>query len=84
MEVMIRNYKANRIGETALEKREREKLVLALFQEEGERWQKEERSAREKINKDEETLITLILINNPTQCRYTNTHAHILTQKLYS
>ena len=53
MEVMIRNYKANRIGETALEKREREKLVLALFQEEGERWQKEERSVREIINKDE-------------------------------
>ena len=39
---------------------------------------------KEKKNKDEETLITLILINNPTEYRYTNTHAHILTQKLYS
>jgi hypothetical protein len=33
MEVVIRKYKANKSGKKALEKRDREKLVLALFQE---------------------------------------------------
>ena len=54
MEVMIKNHKPNRSGKKAVEKREREKLVLALFQKEGERWRKEERAARE-IKKDEKT-----------------------------
>ena len=38
MEVVLRNYKPNRSEKKALEKRNREKLVLALFEEEGERW----------------------------------------------
>ena len=37
MEVVIRNYIDNRSGKAALAKRDREKLVLALFLEEGER-----------------------------------------------
>ena len=44
MEVVIRNYIDNRSGKTALAKRDREKLVLALFLEEGERC----RTLREK------------------------------------
>ena len=51
MEVMIKNHKPNRSGKKAVEKRER---VLALFQKEGKRWRKEERTARE-IKKDEKT-----------------------------
>ncbi|CAL8344042.1 unnamed protein product [Arctogadus glacialis] len=54
MEVVIRNYKANRSGKRALEKRDREKLVLALFQEEGERCRALLRLAREIITNDEE------------------------------
>ena len=37
MAVVIRDYIDNRSGKTALAKRDREKLVLALFLEEGER-----------------------------------------------
>jgi hypothetical protein len=37
MAVVIRDYIDNRSGKTALEKKAREKLVLALFLEEGER-----------------------------------------------
>jgi hypothetical protein len=43
MEVVIRNYKPNRSGKKPLEKRDREKLVLALFEEEGERLEKRDR-----------------------------------------
>ena len=54
MEVVIRNYKPNRSGKKALEKRDREKLVLALFEEEGERWRALQRVARKIITKQEE------------------------------
>ena len=53
MEVVIRNYKPNRSGKKALEKRDREKLVQALFEEEGERWRTLHRVDREIITKDE-------------------------------
>ena len=53
MEVVIRNYKPNRSGKKPLEKRDREKLVLALFEEEGERW-RALRVARRIITKKEE------------------------------
>ncbi|XP_059915873.1 uncharacterized protein LOC132463610 [Gadus macrocephalus] len=49
MEVVIRNYIDNRSGKTALAKRDREKLVLALFLEEGERCRTLQRVAGEKI-----------------------------------
>ena len=45
MEVVIRNYIDNRSGKTASAKRDREKLVLALFLEEGERWRTLQRVA---------------------------------------
>ena len=54
MEVVIRNCKPNRSGKKALEKRDREKLVLALFEEEGERWRALQRVARKIITKEEE------------------------------
>ena len=54
MEVVIRNYKPNRSGKKPLEKRDREKLVLALFEEEGERWRPLQRVARKIITKKEE------------------------------
>jgi hypothetical protein len=54
MEVVIRNYKPNRSGKKPLEKRDREKLVLALFEEEGERWRALQRVARKIITKKEE------------------------------
>ena len=53
IEVVIRNYKSNRSGKKALEKRDREKLVQALFEEEGERWRTLHRVDREIITKDE-------------------------------
>ena len=49
MEVVIRNYKDNRNGKKALAKRDREKLILALFLEEGERWRTLQRVAGEII-----------------------------------
>ena len=53
MEIVIRNYIENRSGKTASTKREREKLVLALFEEEGERWRSLKRVARQIITLDE-------------------------------
>ena len=47
MEVVLRNYKPNS-GKRALEKRDREKLELALFEEEGERWRALQRVARKR------------------------------------
>ena len=52
MEVVIRNYIDNRSGKTALAKRDREKLVLALFLEEGERCRTLQRVAGEIIAKN--------------------------------
>ena len=52
MEVVIRNYIDNRSGKTALAKRDREKLVLALFLEEGKRWRTLQRVAGEIIAKN--------------------------------
>ena len=49
MEVVIRNYIDNRSGKTASAKRDREKLVLALFLEEGERWRTLQRVAGDII-----------------------------------
>ncbi|CAL8383681.1 unnamed protein product [Arctogadus glacialis] len=49
MEVIIKNYIDNRSGKTASAKRDREKLVLALFLEEGERWRTLQRVAGEII-----------------------------------
>ena len=49
MEVVIRNYIDNRSGKTALAKMDREKLVLALFLEEGERWRTLQRVAGDII-----------------------------------
>ena len=54
MEVVIRNYKPNRSGKKALEMRDRERLVLALFKMEGERWRAIQRVARKIITKEEE------------------------------
>ena len=54
MEVVIRNYIDNRSGKTALAKKDRERLVLALFEEEGERWRALQRVARKIITKEEE------------------------------
>ena len=53
MEVVIRNHKANRSGKKALEKKAREELILALFEEEGDRWRSLHRVARQIINNDE-------------------------------
>ena len=52
MEVVIRNYIDNRSGKAALAKRDREKLVLALFLEEGERCRTLQRVAGEIIAKN--------------------------------
>ena len=56
MEVVIRNYKPNRSGKKPLEKRDREKLVLALFEEEGERWRAIQRVTRRIIRKRKKRL----------------------------
>ena len=53
MEVVIRNHKANRSGKKALEKKAREELILALFEEEGDRWRSLHRVARQIITNDE-------------------------------
>ncbi|CAL8395428.1 unnamed protein product [Boreogadus saida] len=54
MEVVIRDYRPNKSRKKAVEKREREQLVLALFKEEGERWRSSQRLARQIITKKEE------------------------------
>ena len=72
MEVVIRNYIDNRSGKTALAKKDRERLVLALFEEEGERW-RALRVARKIITKEEEAQ-PLPLKLEPPPYKPTNMH----------
>ena len=72
MEVVIRNYKPNRSGKKALEMRDRERLVLALFEMEGERW-RALRVARKIITKEEEAQ-PLPLKLEPPPYKPTNMH----------
>jgi len=54
MEVLIKNYKPNDKGKMALEKREREKIVLGMFKRDGEMFRLTERTVRVIVNGDKE------------------------------
>ena len=65
MEVVIRNYIDNRSGKTASAKRDREKLVLALFLEEGERWRTLQRVAGDIIANNHKAQPLSLTVESP-------------------
>ena len=52
MEVLVKNYRPNDKGKKALAKRERERIVMAMFKKEGELFRLTERKARDIISGD--------------------------------
>ena len=52
MEVLVKNYRPNDKGKKALAKRERERIVMAMFKNEGELFRLTERKARDIISGD--------------------------------
>ena len=52
MQVLVKNYKPNDKGKKALAKRERERIILAMFIKEGDLFRQTERKARDIISRD--------------------------------
>ena len=54
MEVLIKNYKPNGKGKKAIEKRERERIILGMFKKHGELFRQTARTARDLVTRDKE------------------------------